>query len=151
MHVFPQLPDPGPQCLPSWTAVTGGSKDTLAWGIYSDGHLAVAALDGELDLATVPGLEQRLEPLAAAGCHLILDLAALRFCDCTGLNLFLRLEHAASAAGGALQVAAATPRFRQILDLTGTRGQLPARARPCRRRSCVVAHLDLRPAGREPS
>jgi anti-sigma B factor antagonist len=151
MREKPPLPESAPECLPRWTAVTSGPADPLAWGIYSDGHLVVAALDGELDLATAPGLAGRLDPLAAAGRHLILDLAALRFCDCTGLSLFLRLQRQAAAAGGALHVLAPPPRFRQLLALTGTRGLLPAGARPCRRQCCVQSHLDLRPAGRERS
>ncbi len=54
-------------------------------------------------------LAGRLDPLAAAGCHLILDLSALSFFDCTGLNLFLRWQRQAAAAGGVLHVVAATP------------------------------------------
>jgi anti-anti-sigma factor len=130
--------------------VTGGAGE-LAWGIYSDGHLAVAALDGELDLAAVPELARQLAPLAAAGRHLIMDMAALRFCDCTGLGLFLRLQGQAAAAGGALHVLAPVPRFRRLLALTGTAGRLPTGVRPCRRPCCVQDHLGLRPADRERS
>jgi anti-sigma B factor antagonist len=151
MREKPPLPESTPECLPYWTAVTGGSAGLLARGIYSDGHLVVTALDGELDLATAPSLAYQLDPLAAAGRHLILDLAALRFCDCIGLNLFLRLQRQAAAAGGALHVLAPPPRFRQLVALTGTRGLLPAGARPCRRQCCVQSHLGLRPAGRERS
>jgi anti-anti-sigma factor len=151
MREKPPLSDSTPECLPYWTAVTGGTDKLLAWAIYSDGHLAVATLDGELDLATVPDLARSLDPLARSGRHLILDLAALRFCDCTGLSLLLRLRRQAAAAGGALHVLAPPPRFRQLVALTGTRGLLPAGARPCRRQCCVQSHLGLRPAGRERS
>jgi anti-sigma B factor antagonist len=151
MRETPQLPDSPTDCLPCWTTLTGGTQGQLAWSIYSDGHLAVAALDGELDLATRPGLAERLGPLAEAGRHLILDLSGLSFCDCTGLNLFLHWQRQAAAAGGALHVVAATLQIRQLTALTGTRGLLLAGARPCHRRCCLSSHLELRAADREPS
>jgi anti-sigma B factor antagonist len=132
-------------CLPHWAALTGGAQGQLAWSAYSDGHLVVVALDGELDLATRPALAGQLDPLADAGRHLILDLGGLTFCDCTGLNLFLRWQRQAAAAGGMLHVAAATTRFRQLAGLAGARGLVPAGARPCRRRCCCLeSHPELR-------
>jgi anti-sigma B factor antagonist len=150
MRETPQMPDSPSDCLPYWTTLTGATQGHLAWSIYSDGHLVVAALDGELDLATRPGLAGRLDPLAEAGRHLILDLSALSFCDCTGLDLFLHWQRQAAAAGGALHVVAATPRIRQLMALTGTSRLLQAGARPCRRGCCVNSHPELRAADREP-
>jgi anti-sigma B factor antagonist len=151
MRETPQLPDSPSDCLPCWTTLTGGVQGQLAWSIYSDGHLVVAALDGELDLATRPGLAEQLDPLAEVGRHLILDLSGLSFCDCTGLNLFLHWQRQAAAAGGALHVVAATRQIRQLTALTGTRGLLLAGARPCHHRCCLSSHLELRSADREPS
>ena len=151
MRKPPALAAKQPGCLPRWTALTGATKDVLAWGIYSDGHLLVAALDGELDLASGPGLARQLDPLAKAGRHLILDLGGLRFCDCAGLNLFLHWQRQADAAGGALDVVAATPRIRQLTALTGTRGLLAAGPRPCRRRCWLNSRPELRAADRESS
>jgi anti-anti-sigma regulatory factor len=37
-----------------------------------------------------------------AASHFFLDLAGLRFCDCAGLNLFLRVQQRARAAGGSV-------------------------------------------------
>jgi anti-sigma B factor antagonist len=130
-------------CLPYWAAVTGGTRGPLAWSVYADGHLVVAALDGELDLGTGPGLAERLDPLAQAGRHLILDLGALTFCDCTGLNLFLRWQRQAAAAGGALHIVAATPRFRRVAGLAGAGALLQAEARRCRRDCCLGSHPEL--------
>ncbi len=150
MPEAPQLPDdPLSGRLPFWTALTGGTGQ-LAWSVYSDGHLVVAALSGELTLAAKPGLAEWLDPLAEAGRHLILDLGALTFCDCTGLNLLLRWQRQAAAAGGVLHVVAATPRLRQLTDLTGTHGLLQAGARRCHRQCCLNSHSDLRAADREP-
>jgi anti-anti-sigma factor len=151
MREPPQLSDSPADCLPYWTALAGRAQDQLAWDIYSEGHLVVATLDGELDLSTMPALAERLDPLAAAGCHLILDLSALSFFDCTGLNLFLRWQQQAAAAGSALHLMAPAPRVRRLMALTGTHGLLPAEPRPCRRNCCVDSHLRLRTAGRGPS
>jgi anti-anti-sigma factor len=148
MRENPQLPDSPPDCLPYWTALSGGANDLLSCRIYSEGHLVVAELAGELDLAARPGLARRLDPLAEAGRHLILDLGALEFCDCTGLGLFLQWQQRATAAGGALHLAAARPQLRRLLALTGTRGLLPTSVRPCRRDCCVRRHLECAPPTR---
>jgi anti-sigma B factor antagonist len=150
MREPPELADRQLDCLPHWTALTGAT-DVLTWGIYSDGHLAVAALDGELDLASGPGLAQQLDPLAEAGRHLILDLAALSFCDCTGLTQILRWQRQAAAAGGALHLVAPGPRFRRLTALTGSSRLLPTGAVPCHRDCCVRSHLDLRPPAAGPA
>jgi anti-anti-sigma factor len=137
-------------CLPHWTALAGAT-DVLTWGIYSDGHLLVVALDGELDLASGPALAQQLDPLAKAGRHLVLDLGALSFCDCTGLTLILRWQRQAAAAGGALHLVAPDPRFRRLMALTGSAGLLPTAAVPCHRNCCVRSHLELRPPAAGPA
>ncbi len=110
----------------------------LTWDIQSGGHLAVVVVNGELDAGTAPGLGRQLEPLADAGRHLVLDLAGLRFCDCAGLNLFLRLQQRARAAGGSLQLAAPTPPVRRVITLTRLSDVLPITPSP----ADVIAALD---------
>jgi anti-anti-sigma factor len=150
MREPPELADRHSGCLPHWTALTGAT-DVLTWGIYSDGHLVVVALDGELDLASGPGLARQLDPLAEAGRHLILDLGALTFCDCTGLALLLRWQRRAAAAGGALHLVAPGPRFRRLMALTGSSRLLQADAVPCHRNCCIRSHLELRPPAAGPA
>jgi anti-anti-sigma factor len=49
--------------------------------------ICVVVVEGELDLLTVPLLEQRLrEQLAARPTHLILDLEFVLFLGCSGLS-----------------------------------------------------------------
>ena len=110
----------------------------LTWSIQSGGHLAVVVVNGELDTGTAPGLSGQLEPLADTGSHLILDLAGLRFCDCAGLTLFLRLQQRARAAGGSLQLAAPTASVRRLIALTRLSDVLPVALSP----ADVVAALD---------
>jgi anti-anti-sigma factor len=146
----PELPDRQSRCLPHWTALAGATG-ALAWGLYSDGHLLVAALDGELDLASGASLARQLDPLARAGRHLILDLDGLSFCDCAGLSLILRWQRQAAAACGALHLVAPRPRFRRLVALTGSSHALPAGALPCDRHCCVDSHLELRPPAAGPA
>ncbi|HEY2286315.1 MAG TPA: STAS domain-containing protein [Streptosporangiaceae bacterium] len=148
MHGTPQLPGSPAACRAAWTDLADGGRNELAWDIRSDGHLVVAAIRGELDLATVPDLAGPLSSLAAAGQHLILDLGALEFCDCTGLSLVLRVRRQAASAGGTLQLAAAVPRVARLMALTGTGDLLGAR--PCRPDCCIGAHLPAPGAGLRP-
>jgi anti-sigma B factor antagonist len=97
----------------------------LTWDSRSSGDLAVVVVNGELDAGTVPGLREQLEPLADRGSHLVLDLAGLRFCDCAGLTLFLRMQQRARAAGGSLQLAAPTASVCRLITLTRLSGILP--------------------------
>jgi anti-anti-sigma factor len=106
------------------------SRKPLTWDIQSGEHLARVVVNGELDAGTMPGLSEQLESLADSGSHLILDLAGLRFCDCAGLTLFLRMERRARAAGGSLQLAAPTAPVRRLLTLTRLSGVIPVTLGP---------------------
>ena len=97
--------------------LTRYTGNPLTWDIQSCGHLAIVVVNGELDVGTAPGLGGQLAPLADTGSHLILDLAGLRFCDCAGLNLFLRLQRRARAVGGSLHLAAPTAQVRRLITL----------------------------------
>ena len=87
----------GDRPLVRWP-LTRPAADPLSWDIQAHGRLAVVVVDGELDVATTPGLGEELTPLAEAGRDLVLDLAGVRFCDCAGLSLFLRVQKQATAA-----------------------------------------------------
>lgn len=135
---------------PRWASLAAGGtlpRKPLTWDIQSGEHLARVVVKGELDAGTVPGLRGQLEPLADSGSHLILDLAGLRFCDCAGLTLFLRMQQRARAAGGSLQLAAPTALVRRLLTLTRLSGVIPVTLSP----AVVAAALDggrPSPAGR---
>jgi anti-sigma B factor antagonist len=99
--------------------------DPLTWDILLRGDHSVVVVDGELDVDTAPGLSAELTPLAAAGRHLILDLAGLRFCDCAGLSLFLRLHRYAIAADGSLHLASITASLLRLITLARLTDVLP--------------------------
>ncbi|WP_372497711.1 STAS domain-containing protein [Prauserella flava] len=91
----------------------------LRWDIRSHGHLVVATVDGELDLATAPSLADGLSPGVTAGSHVVLDVARLTFCGAAGLNLFVTLHHHAELTGGSLRLAGPTAALRRVLVQVG--------------------------------
>lgn len=70
-----------------------------------DGEALVVEVGGELDFATTPKLLAAVEPLAATGRELVLDLDGLAFCDSSALSALVRLHKVAADAGGSLLLA----------------------------------------------
>ncbi|WP_093804126.1 STAS domain-containing protein [Streptomyces sp. Wb2n-11] len=94
---------------------------------HTDGDLALAYITGELDLATAPRLRTQALALIEQGHrHLILDLAAVTFCDSSGFNALVGIFRCAKAADGTLVLAALPDRLERLLDLTGLSALLPA-------------------------
>lgn len=93
--------------------------------IETRGPLAVAAVGGEMDLRTAPGLHQQATALIGDHPHLILDLSGVTFCDSSGLNALLRLRRHAGENGGSLALAAPTDQIMRMLRLTGADAVLP--------------------------
>lgn len=106
--------------------VTSRTCAPLGWTVHSDRNLVRIRLDGELDMATAPGLDSDVRPLAEAGRDLVVDLAELRFCGCAGLTLFVRWRSRAAAAGGSLCLVAPARIVRRLLTVTGTHDLLLA-------------------------
>ena len=104
-------------------------RDTAPWAVRTRSRVIIA-LDGELDIATAPGLAQLLAPLAKTGSHLIVHLARVTFCDCAGLSLLVRLGRLAAAAGGSLQLAAPSQPLRRLIAVTQLEMILPIAANP---------------------
>jgi anti-sigma B factor antagonist len=105
--------------------LAGPIEDPLTWDIQVRGDLAIVVVAGELDIYSAPGLRDQLEPAADAGRHLILDLAGLRFCDCAGLSLFVRLQQRTRAAGGSLHLAALSGSVRRLITVARLDDVLP--------------------------
>lgn len=77
---------------------------------------------GELDLLTVPVLEETLSDLATAGFdRLVLDLRGLRFLDSTGLRLILTWAAARSDGLSFALIRGPAP-VQRLFELTGTTG-----------------------------
>ena len=86
---------------------------------------AIVAVAGEVDIATVTRLRERLFELAASGRPLVVDLDQVRFIDSAGLAALVGAARRAAAHGASLQAVCARPRTRQLFRLTGLDGQVP--------------------------
>ncbi|MFF2721285.1 STAS domain-containing protein [Streptomyces sp. NPDC058011] len=94
---------------------------------HTEGHLALAQVSGELDMATAPHLRAHALALIEQGHrHLILDLSAVTFCDSSGFNALVGIFRCAQAADGTLVLATVPGRLARLLDLTGLNAVLPA-------------------------
>ena len=87
----------------------------------AQGDHVVVAVQGEIDLYTVPRLQRELSAaLAADGpVRLVVDLSGVEFCDSTGVNALLAAHRKAREAGGDLELARPRPAVRKILQVTG--------------------------------
>jgi anti-anti-sigma factor len=86
------------------------------------GEVLCLHLRGELDIASVPALEERLTDLRvqASGQTIRLDLAELEFIDSTGLHALIRAMNDASANGWRLQIdREMSPQVERVLRLVG--------------------------------
>ncbi|MFG2378642.1 anti-sigma factor antagonist [Streptomyces sp. NPDC048504] len=85
------------------------------------GNRTVVAVSGEIDIDTEQTLQRALRlALARSSEGVDLDLTGVGFCDCSGLNVLLRVRHIALADGKTLRIRAAAPGVERLLTLTDT-------------------------------
>jgi anti-anti-sigma factor len=80
----------------------------------------VVVVKGELDLASSPELEQRLDELYnSQNGLLVLDLRELEFMDSTGLSVIVSAHQRLAEAGRKLSIVKGPQQVQRLLDLTG--------------------------------
>lgn len=80
----------------------------------------VIALSGELDLASSPDLEEKLDEVFGSDVELVvLDLRELEFMDSTGLSVLIRAHQTAEGAERRLYLVKGPPQVQRLLTLTG--------------------------------
>lgn len=90
------------------------------------GGVVCVVPEGELDLATTPGLQTAVEDALAAGPdQVVIDLSKLAFVDSTGLRMFLALHERAVSDGWTLTLARPSEAVNTIFDITRSRDSLP--------------------------
>ncbi|MGD1050948.1 MAG: STAS domain-containing protein [Solirubrobacteraceae bacterium] len=78
---------------------------------------------GELDIASVPDFELSFDAaVGEAPDAIVVDLSQLTFIDSTGLRALLSMSERYK---GDLGLTLGSPAVERIIDITGTRGQLP--------------------------
>jgi anti-anti-sigma factor len=113
-------------CTPGTSQPTESVCESLSVRLYRTGGRTVARVSGEADLEGARTLERALERALAFPGGLDLDLAAVRFCDCSGLNVLLRVRQRAEATGTTVTLRAASPCVERLLALTDTRALFTA-------------------------
>ncbi len=84
------------------------------------GGYVIAALRGELGIASAPALrEQLLSLLRPAASQLIIDLSAVEHADASGLAVLVGTGRRAGLLGGSLRLAAPSPEVARVLSATG--------------------------------
>lgn len=91
----------------------------------NEGQATVVAVTGELDLASSPELEQRLEQFYASDSELlVIDLRGLEFMDSTGLSVIVSAQQKVIDAGRRLIIVRGPQQVQRLLDLTGVAERL---------------------------
>lgn len=86
----------------------------------SQGDHIVITPGGEIDLYTAPRLQAEFAGVLRDGpARIVVDLAAVEFCDSTGMNVLLAAMKRARERGGSLELAGPRPAVRKILQVTG--------------------------------
>ena len=88
------------------------------------GHVLVTVA-GEVDIATVPQLRERLAAPAASGWPLIVDLDPVTFIDAAGLGALAGAANRAAACGGSLHAVCARHHVRRLFAITGLDRHIP--------------------------
>jgi anti-anti-sigma factor len=83
------------------------------------GGYVIAALSGELGIASAPALRDQLLRLLRAASHLIIDLSAVEHADASGLAVLVGSRRRARLLGGSLRLAAPSPEVARVLSATG--------------------------------
>jgi anti-anti-sigma factor len=83
------------------------------------GGYVIAALSGELGIASAPALREQLLSLLRPASHLIIDLSAVEHADASGLAVLLGSRRRARLLGGSLRLAAPPPEVARVLSATG--------------------------------
>jgi anti-sigma B factor antagonist len=88
------------------------------------GYVVVTGV-GEVDIATVARLRERLSALAVAGVPLAVDLDQVSFIAATGLGALAGAAREAAAQGTSMYVVCARPQTRRLFRVTGLDRQMP--------------------------
>lgn len=88
--------------------------------VVERGQVAVVRLQGELDMATAPLLDDTLTSVLGDGAvEVVVDLASLTFLDSTGISVLLGAGQRAGEVGTRFRVQAPNRPVRKALHLTG--------------------------------
>jgi anti-anti-sigma factor len=95
-------------------------SDHLQIDVDTDGDTSRIRLDGELDIHTAPGVAEAITgALDGGAATVVVDAAALRFCDSSGIQVLVQARERLVAAGGTLKVEGVHGSVQKVLAVTG--------------------------------
>lgn len=99
----------------------GANQETFSVTIEQRDHAAYLRLYGEIDIATAPILERKLEAAESNGhAAIVVDLQQVTFMDASGLRVFLRAKQRAIRSGRTFSMTGSPRRVMRVLRITGT-------------------------------
>ncbi|MET8026891.1 ANTAR domain-containing protein [Streptomyces avermitilis] len=134
--------------------LSGGLDDAapcpwLKVEVHPAGDRQVVVAYGDIDVDTESVLHRALrKALDHSVSGVDLDLGAVGFCDCAGLNVLLRMRRHALAHGKTLAVQPAGPAAERLLTMTGTLSLFDVAADPC---TCAEGQNPRSPEPHAPS
>ena len=97
-----------------------------AQGVKGLPSVAVIRPEGPIDFRNVAELRSAADAARRRGRRtIILDLSETRYINSLGMSFLISLSDALAVEGGALLLAAATPKLKVVLDLMGIGAVLP--------------------------
>ncbi len=110
-----------PVCAASVIAARGRPPSSLKIEAHQAGARTAVVIAGDIDLDGEQLLEQMLRrALAESVTGVDLDLSGVGFCDCSGLNVLLRLRRRALKEARTVVIQAADPAVERLLAVTET-------------------------------
>jgi anti-sigma B factor antagonist len=88
--------------------------------------IALVSVHGAIDLSTAPHLRDAMHSVFdSGGTRVVVDLAAVDFCDSIGLGTFAYGHNHCVASGGFLRLVAPAPFLASLLCTVGLTGPIP--------------------------
>jgi anti-sigma B factor antagonist len=115
----------------------------------TSGAAAIVTVTGELNLFTSEHLSPATRTAVGDHAHVVLDLAAVPFCDSSGLNALIILYRRLRGAGGSLSLAAVPDRLMRLLHTTGVQRLIPTYATVDEAAARVPQSPEAAPQGHE--
>jgi anti-sigma B factor antagonist len=95
-------------------------SDHLQITVETAGDTATIRLDGELDIHTAPGVGEAVANAIDGGAAtVVVDAAALRFCDSSGIQVLVQARERLLTSGGTLRVEGVHGSVQKVLAVTG--------------------------------
>ena len=95
-------------------------SDHLEIAVDTTGDTARIKLDGELDIHTAPGVAEAITGVLDKGVStVVVDAAALRFCDSSGIQVLVQARERLIGSGGTLRIEGVHGSVEKVLAVTG--------------------------------